>query len=105
MQAQKRINVFSKETGMIMRVTLAKAKELEKDGYRPSSKSKLKSFLNKQRKLNNNAVTFKRLGVDINVHNPEYKYFKMPSGNVHIVTPIKIKGYFTGRKNLIVQFA
>lgn len=85
MQQEKRINVFNKETGLLMRVTVSKAKSLESEGYKPTSKGKLRCFLNRERKMAKNEKTLERLGIDINKPDNKNRYFKMPSGKIHVI--------------------
>jgi len=86
MNQEKRINVFNKETGMLMRTTVSTAESFKDQGFTHTSKSKLKSFLNRQRRLSNNTVTLRKAGVDINapVKNKKVTYYQMPGGNIHV---------------------
>ena len=100
----KRINVFNKESGIVMRVTVQKAVELSGEGYKPTTKNKLHSFLNRERKLQKNMKTLDLLEVNPHVSssraNPHKGLYKMPSGKVHIVVPSG-KGM---RKHLIISY-
>ncbi len=108
MNQEKRINVFNKESGMLMRTTVSTALGFADQGFTHTSKSKLKSFLNKQRKLSNNTITLKNLGIDIEKPTPKEKYFKMPSGKIHISINTRkdgnniIRTYFP--RHLVVRF-
>lgn len=96
MQLEKRINIFNKETGMLMRTTVSVAKMLEAKGYKPTSKSKLKCFLNRERKMHKNGTILEKLGIDINKPDSKNRYFKMPSGKIHVI--------IKGRQNLLVKY-
>lgn len=106
MQQQKRINVFNKDTGMLMRVTHNRALTLMNEGYAPTSKGRLKCFLNRQRKLQKNEKTLKRLGINIDIPSKDHNYYKLPSGKIHIRVPQKsmTSMMITGYRHLITRF-
>lgn len=85
MNQEKRITIFNKETGMLVRTTVSKSLELKEEGYTTTTKSKLHSFLNKNIKLQRNLKTLENNGIEINPSSGKHRYIKMPSGNICIV--------------------
>lgn len=90
-QQEKRVNVISK-SGVIMRVGGSKAVHMVNSGeFKFTNKGKLRSFLNKERKLHNNMRTIKGLGIttkeqlDKHIKNDGVYYHAKADGSKQIV--------------------
>ena len=91
-----RVNIISKEiksddgkviqeAGMLMRTTRSYAEKCIAAGtHTYTTKSKLKSFLNKQGQLTRTFNILNANSIDVS-NAPKKALFRMPSGNIHIV--------------------